>query len=243
MCERAIRVSVLLVLGVSAPVFSEHFTLHFSAQIQTEGTNVFPDSFRALARTPLESNSLGVSSLLPPPPPPARGYVLLAKKEPSEIWLRFSEIYDPNAVNLLYPMTLSAYDPNHAGVSGISRITLENPEILEQISQDNLVYLRRFTAAGAFVESYDLLDPGARIIEWEVAAAQNDYARLDLLIMDRCLAADLAVNHAINLEDFILLAAGWNQAGPLPVDIFRDEKVDLKDLTILVEQWLCSCMP
>ena len=140
-------------------------------------------------------------------------------------------------------MTLTAYDADAAGLSGTCEVTLENPEALQQVASNRLVYLRRFDAADVFVESYDLSDPANHTIQWQINDAEGTFARMDLLIVDRCLAADLMISDSINLADFVVLAADWNRSGSvLSADIFLDEKVDLKDLTILVDQWLCSCM-
>jgi len=46
----------------------------------------------------------------------------------------------------------------------------------------------------------------------------------------------------INLYDYAAFAENWEQTGDGRVgDIFQDESVDIKDLSIIAEKWLCSC--
>lgn len=232
----------LLILAFAAFTLADSFNLHFSATIENEETEVFPDSFLAFGRSASEPNSLMTSMLRQPPPPPTRNYVQLAKNERSEDWLRTAQFFDPNAPELIYSMTFSAHDPGGTGLSGDSIVTLENPEALNLIPSNSLVYLRRFDSNGLFIQSYDLLDPANHSIQWSVAGVNGKYAGMDLLIIDMCLAADLAVSNFINLEDFAVLAADWNRTDIIPgADIFLDNKVDIKDLSILAGQWLCSC--
>jgi len=184
-----------------------------------------------------------MSLLRQPPPPPTRGYLQITKANTSKTILRNPLVYDPNTANLIYPMALAAFDTGPEGLTGDSVLTLENPATLQQAPPNTLVYLRRFNAAGAFLESYDLSDPANHTIQWPIAAAAGKYAEVDLLVIDKCLAADLSVSGRINLEDFVILAAAWSAADPAPAaDIFLDATIDLMDLSILAEQWLCFCM-
>lgn len=232
---------VFIALSLSASSLSASFDLHFSVAADTESA-VFPDSFRSLGRTASEPNTLSMSALLQPPSPPTQSYVQITKTNPPDALLRYPLLYDPNAVDLLYRMTLTAYDANSTGLSGNSIVTLENPEALSSLSGKNLVYLRRYDSSGTFVKSYDLSDSANHTIQWAISEANGKYALLDLLLVDKCLAADLILSDSINLSDFAVLAANWNQSGVLPdVDVFLDEKVDLKDLSVLAELWLCSC--
>jgi hypothetical protein len=243
MVRKTITYLVFAVLFISASAAAASFSLQFSATIDSESADVFPDSFIALGRTASEPNSLLMSALRQPPPPPARSYVQIKEVDGGQERIRSSRLYDPNRIEASYVMILTAYDANSIGLSGQSAITLENPEVLQQVPPDSLMYLRRFDAAGAFAESYDLSDPSNHTIRWAITGADGKYGEMELLVVDKCLAADLMVSDSIDLEDFAVLAADWDRSGTAADgDIFLDEQIDLKDLSILAEQWLCSCM-
>jgi hypothetical protein len=234
---------VLFLLFTSVAVYPDAFTLHFSAGIETDSSeDVFPASFRALGRTASEPNSLLTGTLLAPPDPPARRNIQITTADPEEKWLRESLSYDAAGVDLLYTMSFSLNNAGAAGLSGKSLVTLENPDALEHLPPDSLVYLRRFDAGGTFVESYLLTDPANHTIQWDISEADGPYGQMDLLIVDACIAADLMRNQFINLDDFALLSDNWKRSGlSAAADIVMDNKIDFVDLSILAQQWLCSC--
>jgi hypothetical protein len=234
---------VLFLLFTSVAVYPDTFTLHFSAGLETESSDdVFPNSFRAQGRTASEPNSLLSGTLLAPPGPPSRRFIEITTADPAETWLRESQVYETGGVDLLYTMRFSLNNAGAAGLSGRSLVTLENPDALEPLPPDSLVYLRRFDAGGSFVESYLLTDPANHTIQWEISEADGPYGEMDLLIVDACIAADLMQNQFINLDDFALLSDNWKRSGlSAAADIVMDNKIDFVDLSILAQQWLCSC--
>jgi hypothetical protein len=53
--------------------------------------------------------------------------------------------------------------------------------------------------------------------------------------------ADINNEDIVNFLDYAILAKDWKETGlNLPGDIYKDKKVDHKDLKILVEDWLCE---
>ncbi|MEN6308582.1 MAG: hypothetical protein ABFD91_12595 [Anaerohalosphaeraceae bacterium] len=241
---RDIRIiSFLIMVGLIGNVFADTFELRFSAVIQDESEDIFPGSYAALGYSNSASPPYSLQSLQQPPPPPSRSYVQVVKQSESEEWIRESQEYDAAGIDLIYSMALIGHDANEPDLAGKSVLMLHNPEVVTQIPGQSLLYLRRYDAAGNFVQSYDLLNPANHIIEWDVTDAVGKYASFDLLLLDKCLAADLILSDFIDFHDFTALAGQWQNAGPeLLADIYWDDKVDILDLSILAEQWLCSCL-
>jgi len=236
-------ISYIIVIGLAGLIFADTFELRFSAVIEDESEDVFPGSYAALGYSNISSPPFSLHSLQQPPPPPSRSYVQIVRQSESVEWIRESQEYDSEGIDLLYSMALMGHDANEPDLAGKSVLTLHNPEVLTQIPGQSLLYLRQYDRAGNFVQSYDLLNPANHIIEWEVGDAVGQYASFDLLLLDKCLAADLVLNDFIDFHDFTALAGQWQNTGhELLSDIYWDDKVDILDLSILAEQWLCSCL-
>ncbi|MBN2512123.1 MAG: hypothetical protein JXB18_04200 [Sedimentisphaerales bacterium] len=236
-------ISYIIVIGLTGLVYADTFELRFSAVIQDESEDVLPGSFAALGYSNIPTPPFSLLPLKQPPPPPSRSYVQIVRQSESVEWIRESQAYDSEGIDLLYSMALMGHDANEPDLAGKSILTLHNPEVLAQIPRQSLLYLRRYDRAGSFVQSYDLLNPANHIIEWDAADAVGRYASFDLLLLDKCLAADLVLNDFIDFHDFTVLAAQWQNTGhELLADIYWDDKVDILDLSILAEQWLCSCL-
>jgi hypothetical protein len=236
--------AIIACLLVSAAAFCDSFELRFSVIIENDANDVFPDSFSVYGNPEAIPDDLNAIPLLQPPGPPAGNYVQIKQAGPTVLsgFTRDSLAYDPNKPVLAYTMSLNAFDEGLLGLSGTCVIQLENPESLQNLPDDCLVYIRRYDGSGIFVDSYDLSDPANHSFQWPVAEVSGLFGQLDFLIMDRCTAADLIVDDRINFSDFAALAVNWNQTGAGHLgDIFGDEKVDIKDLSIIAEKWLCSC--
>ncbi len=226
----------------STVAFCQSFELRFSVSLDNDANDVFPAVFAAFGSPENLPDTLDASVLFSPPGPPSGDYVTITQSNPPDEQIRQTLAYDPNEPDLLYVMNLIAFDSQSTGLSGDCIIKLENPEALEQLPPDCLVYIRRFDQAGVFAASYDISDPANHSFQWPVADVSGLFGRLDFLLVDRCMAADLIINDTIDLDDFSALSANWNKTGnSLTGDIFLDETVNLKDLSVLAEKWLCSC--
>ena len=229
-------------LLISTNALCNSFELRFSVVIENDANDVFPDSFSVFGNPETISNSLESSFLYHPPGPPVGNYVTIAKLAVPNEYTRVSLAYDPNEPDLLYSMTLSAVAKEAAGLLGNCIIQLENPEALQNLPEDCLVYIRRFDDIGAFIASYDLSDPDTHSFQWPVSEVSGEFGQLSFLVVDKCAAANLIISDTINLNDYAALAAYWNKTGSgISGDIYLDETVNLKDLSILAEKWLCSC--
>jgi len=234
--------SLVLLLLFSTAAFGGSFELRFSVVIENDANDVFPDSFAAFGNPEIIPDELIASPLYQPPAPPAGNYVQIDEIIGQTDYTRSSIAFDPNKPDIFYSMVISAYDELSIGLTGNCVIQLENPEAMQGLPADCLVYLRRFDHLGAFIASYDLSDSDNHTMQWPVSEVSGLFAQLDFLIVDRCTAADLIVSDTINLYDFAAMAANWNQTGAgLVGDIYWDNTVDLKDLLVIAEKWLCSC--
>jgi hypothetical protein len=67
---------------------------------------------------------------------------------------------------------------------------------------------------------------------------------MELIVIDKCLAANLDGFEPVNFRDLAILAEYWhgNCAGT-GGDVDGDNKVDLNDLAIVAETWLYNCYP
>lgn len=121
---------------------------------------------------------------------------------------------------------------------------MTNPEELSGVPADSIAYLRRYDANGVFVERYDLRDPNNYSIEWSVIQAQGTYATMELIIKDKCLAANIDGLGRVNFIDLAFLAEHWAENGASIIgDTDGDDKVNRNDLAIVVETWLFDCYP
>jgi len=242
MVKHYYHILFVLVFLFSATAYCTPFELRFSVSLDNDANDVFPDSFSVFGAPESIPDTLNAAALFQPPPPPAGSYVTISQYDTPYDHTRKRMAYDPNEPDLVYTMILNAFSDPPGVLSGDCIIGLENPEALENLPDDCLVYIRRFDSEGTFIASYDLTDPDNHSFQWPVSDIAGEFGQLDFLVIDRCAAADLIINDMINLYDFAALASNWGQAGDtLLGDIFQDEKVDLKDFIILGEKWLCSC--
>lgn len=233
----------LLVVAGTCFGYADDIYLQFSLSIDngragTAGT--VPDVFFAGGST--DANiPYDIKDLLHPPSPPGK-HVRIYTSDTGVDLIRDYRPYDPNLPDLVFPIQLFAYDTNDIGLTGTSRLNLMNPSVLAAIPIDTLVYLRRYDQHGAFVEYHDLRNPDNHSVEWEAAEAKDIFARLELVVIDKCLAADIDGSGKVDLKDFAQIARYWLLYVPTSKrDADGDRFVGLDDLAIFAEKWLCDC--
>ena len=223
---------------------TEASNLCFSITIDDGSERVATGVFVAQgSEDPNVKEDFDIRDLRQPPAPPG-DYVHATTLDTGIALIKDNRPYDSNAPDLLYPIQLIAYDDDSIGLTGTSRFVLTNPEDLGRIPNDSLVYLRRYDANDLFVEYYNLKDPNNHTIEWPVVQAQGTYATMELIIKDKCLAANFDGLAPVNFKDFAILAEYWTQSGiSIAGDADGDTSVDLNDLAIIAETWLSNCYP
>lgn len=242
MIRQCRNILVAWVFLFTSTAFCNPFDLRFSVFLDNDANDVFPDSFSVFGAPETIPDTLNAAGLLQPPVPPAGKYVTISQYGIPNDYMRERIAYDPNGPDLVYTMILNGFSDTPGVLSGDCIIGLENPEALDNLPDDCLVYIRRFDNEGNFIASYDLTDPDNHSFQWPVSDVAGEFGQLDFLVMDRCAAADIIINDMINLYDYAALATNWEQSGAgITGDIFQDDKVDLKDFIILAEKWLCSC--
>lgn len=241
---RALLVFSFLILTFAFIAQSDAFDLRFSISIDDVTGGVTTGIFFAQgSEDPNVTEGFDIIDLRQPPAPPG-DYVYAATLDTGIALIKDNRPFDSNAANLFYPIQLIAYDDDDTGLTGTSRFVLTNPEELGRIPNDSLVYLRRYDANDVFVEYYNLRDPNNHIIEWPVVQAQGTYTTMELIIKDKCLAANIDGLDPVNLKDLAIFAEYWKQSGvSIAGDADGDISVDLNDLAIIAETWLSNCYP
>jgi hypothetical protein len=230
----------VLVAGGACLGQSGEIHLQFSFSIENGPGDIVGDAFYAIGSAEA-SDAYDAKDLLHPPSPPGKNVRIYSSDTGVEL-IKDYRRYDPNLPDLSFPIQLLAYDTNDTGLSGTGRLALMNPSALAAIPADTLVYLRRYDPGGMFLEYYDLRNPGNHSIGWEVAAAKGVLARLELVVIDKCLAADIDDSGRIDLKDFAGIAEDWLTDVAAPKrDVNGDGFAGLEDVAVLAEKWLCDC--
>jgi hypothetical protein len=235
---------VVLVFGIwcAGGVYAREFSLQFSLSIYGSSTIVVPDNFHAAASDdPCTLPGFDRKDLRKQPPLPG-SYVLLEDSQTGISLIRDCRPFNPAATSLYYVVDLIAYDAGGTGLSGTSILKLVNPDGLDAIPADTMVYVRLYDAAGVFVHRYDMRDPAEQTISWPVENVNGRYAIMELVILSECLAANPDNQGLSDFRDFGIVAQQWRQPGTSSAaDINGDHLVDFKDLMILARHWLYQC--
>ena len=237
---KIMRVLVTIPLLISAMAFSADLDLKFTAEIDTGSEElILPDRLVIQTTEILDPNNLLHINLLQPPPPPDHDYARIAI-DSLDTEIRRQMIHDPNTM-LLLAINLIVNDADQSGISGKSIVTLDNPQALDGITDDMLVYLRRYDHEGRHIGNYDLADPANQTIEWQITNQLDKYATLELIAEKKSSAADLDDTDMVDLVDFAAVASAWHSQVPLDgTDVYKDAVMDINDLLIVVEVWLSS---
>ena len=214
--------------------------LQFMFSLEDGLENTAPDTFSAIG-SPEASVGYDIKDLLDPPSPPGK-YVRIYSSDAGVELIRDYRPYDPNLPDISIPIELLAYDVNDIGLTGTTRLDLMNPSAMAGIPGDTLVYLRRYDAGGSFLEYYDLRNTDNHSVEWQATEAMGVFASLELVVVDKCLAADIDDSGRVDLRDFAVLARHWLGYAPASTrDVDGDRFVGLGDLEVFAEKWLCDC--
>jgi len=151
---------------------------------------------------------------------------------------------NPNLPDLHYPIDLIAHDDASVGLTGTIYFNLMDPNDLNDIPAEAMVYLRRLDENGNFVEWYDVRDSNNYNISWRVTSVQGLHATMELEILDKCLAANADGLGLVDFHDFAMLASNWKKTETnvrLAGDIDGNGEVNSEDLALITQHWLCSC--
>ena len=241
---RSLLVFSFLILTIAYIAQTNAFNLRFSITIDDDTREIATGVFFAQGSDdPNVTEAFDIRDLHLPPAPPG-DYVHAATLDTGIALIKDSRPYDSNTPDLFYPIQLAAHDVNETGLTGTSLFVFTNPEELGRIPNDSLVYLRRYDANDLFVEYYNLRDPNSHTIEWQVVEAQGTYATMELIIKDKCLAANFDGLDPVNFKDLAMLAENWKQSGvSVGGDADGDTSVGINDLAIIAETWLSNCYP
>ncbi len=214
--------------------------LQFMFSLEDGLSNTAPDTFSAIGSAEA-SAGYDIKDLLDPPSPPGK-HVRIYSSDAGVELIRDYRPYDPNLPDISIPIELFAYDVNESGLTGTTRLNLMNPSALAAIPGDTLVYMRRYDGDGSFVQYYDLSNSDNHSVEWQAGEAKGVFASLELVVVDKCLAADIDDSGSVDLMDFAVLARHWlAHPPPSTPDIDGDRFVDSADLEIFAQKWLCDC--
>lgn len=233
---------VLAVLAVAGVCLAGPGEIHLQFMFSLEDglSNTAPDTFSAIGSSEA-SVGYDIKDLLDPPSPPGK-HVRIYSSDAGVELIRDYRPYDPNLPDISIPIELFAYDVNESGLTGTTRLNLMNPSALAGIPGDALVYLRRYGGNGSFVQYYDLTNIDNHSVEWQVTEAKGVFGRLELVVVDKCLAADIDDSGRVDLRDFAVLARHWLAYAPASTpDVDGDRFVDPADLEIFAQKWLCDC--
>jgi hypothetical protein len=215
--------------------------LHFRVSAQGTSGAVMPDVFRAVgSESPSVLKAYDSSDLLKPPGPPAGDYIQAKTVVSGLDLIADYRPYDPNAADVNFAIELFAHDDEAAGIDGTMRLELTEADQLDDIDADTMVYLARYDASGVFEEQYDLRDTSNHAIELPLQAAQGHFATVNLVVINKCVAANLDGSGLVNIGDMAKLASSWNEA-TTDGDIDGNHEVNILDLIIMADYWLCEC--
>jgi len=236
--------AVCFIILISCHALSNNFCLQFSIFSGNEDPNISPDTFFAVGSSnPLVTAGYDINDLLAAPSPPGK-YFRMYSTDSGVKLIKDYRPFDPNLPDLLFPIQLLIRDTNSAGFTGTVQLNLVNPSALSSIPSDTLVYLRRNNASDVFEQYYNLRDPNNHSIEWQITDANGVFAKLDLVIKDKCLASDLNGSGMVEFKDIAKLALFWQSNVPSgSKDINGNSFADTEDIAILAEKWLCVCQP
>lgn len=230
-----------LVVGFCAPAGGDSLIFHFRVSAEGGSSAVMPDVFRAVG-----SQAVGVQAgydpadLLKPPGPPKGNYVRAKTVDTGRDLIGDYRPFDPNTANLNFPIELSAHDDAGTGLDGTVHLTLTNPDQLDDVPSDMMVYLKRYDSSGKFAGKYDLRESSNNSIQWSVQAVQGHFATVNFVLVNKCIAADLDGSGVVNLSDLAKLANSWSSGGE-DGDVDGNNDVDFADLIFMADYWLCTC--
>jgi hypothetical protein len=230
---------LFLVAATTSLAGTDEILVQFTVAIESADGSIVPDTFFAVG-APDANVAYDIKDVLHVPSPPGSHVRMLSSDTGVDLMKDFRP-YDANLAHLFFPIQLLAYDTNDAGLEGTSQLKLKNPSALASVSSDTLIYMRRYDKDGTLAAYYDLKNPDNHSIEWQTTGASGLFANLELVIIDKCLAADINDSGRIDLKDFADMAEYWLLDAPAAGrDINGDLSFGLDDLEILAAEWLCD---
>ena len=230
-----------LVVGLCTTVGADSLAFHFHVSAEGGSGTVMPDVFRAVgSQTPGVLEGYDLADLLKPPGPPKGDYIQAKTVDAGRDLIGDYRPYDPNTSNLNFPIELSAHGDDGTGLDGTVHLTLTNPDQLDDLPGDMMVYLKRYDSSGIFAGKYDLRESSNNSIQWSVQAAQGHFATVNFVLVNKCVASDLDESGLVNVGDLSKLANSWNRDGT-EGDIDGNDEVNFADLIFMADYWLCDC--
>ena len=230
---------------------TEYFELQFGHYIgDSHGqpdAQIAQDRFLAVGSfNPNVSTGFDRLDVLHPLGQPAGKYIQIQTRDTGHSLMKDHRPITSAGFDLLYPIDLLAYnnseDPNITGTAYFTLLNPSDPNGLNKLPADTMIYLRHLDNVGNLIQTYDLRNPANHTIAWPVDNILGLYSTMELRIVDGCINANLDGLDPINYFDLAILERDWNQSGSgLAGDLNGDNTVNIEDLDIMAHWWLLWC--